>query len=143
MTNIYRPQPPISEDESLDFLHVYLVDCKVIIVVNRPALASLVWAFWFMAVECPAQESITLSSSEEIPEPPEGEYLSGCSITILDEHTVRDNYFLRDGDTVEVLLPRNKAEQAYDTLKSFSDRQPKDMDEVELLGKFAVKLIEL
>ena len=143
MTNIDRPQPPISEDESLDFLHVYLANCKVMTVVNRPALASLLWAFWFMAVECPARESITLSSSEEIPEPPEGEYLSGCSITILDEPTTRDKYFLHEGDTVEVLLPRNQVERAYDALKSFSDRLPNELDEVELLGKFIVRLIEL
>lgn len=81
-------EPPFPEKEWDIAIQLCLSDDKVVAYVNPPALASLLWDFWYLAAKLPRGEDISVSSVGELLDTPGCFPLGNCEITLTGEGPV-------------------------------------------------------
>lgn len=141
-------EPPFPEADSDAAMRLCLSDGKVVAYVNPPAMASLLWDFWYLAARCSRGEDISLSNEGELPETPGCSPLSYCEITMTGEGPVMGRLhnpiaeFLHRERRVDLSVNRLQAEQGYLSLQRFGSMEAGErVEQVELFGRLILRLV--
>ncbi len=147
-SHIMLDEPPCPENDFDVAIRLCVSDGKVVAYINPPALASLLWDFWYLAAKLPRGEDISLSNRGDLPDTLEGSNLKHCEITLTGEGPVMGHLhnpiaeFLHREQRVDLFVNRLQAECGYQSLRRLgSSEAGQSIEQVELFNRLILRLI--
>lgn len=143
-------EPPLPETEMNIAIHLCLSDGQVVAYINPPALASLLWFFWYLAAKLPRGEDISLSNVGELPDTLKCSPLDYCEITLTGEGPVTGYLhnpvaeFLHRELRVDLFVNRLQAKRGYQSLQRLGSIEGgQSVAQVELFDRLIFHLVDI